>query len=138
MDWRVFSVLFLIFLCGCVWDSSIDSDLTISQDVIDLCEVEGKIVCHGDCVDGFGSDCFFDSTEYSRDELSTGISFPEETLEACFAVHSFSVCGSCHNFFELRENDGFVRVSCGEFFQTIKNKNTSCNGCIDMIQSGCC
>lgn len=103
-----------------------------------MCEEKGEIECHGDCVDGFGEDCYFDSTKYNKDELKTGFYFPEETKEACFAIHSLSICGKCYNKFELKKNGEFEEVSCEEFFQVIEDKNKSCNSCVDIIYSGCC
>ena len=110
----------------------------ISKNVIEICKEKGKLVCHGGCVDGFGEDCYFDSTKYNKDELKTGFSFPPETKEACLGIHSSSVCGNCHNTFELKKSEQFQQVSCEEFFQAIEDKNQSCNNCIDIIFSGCC
>ncbi len=110
----------------------------VSQHVKEICKEKGKIECHGDCVDGFGEDCYFDSIKYNKDELKTDIYFPPETKEACFAIHSSSVCENCHNTFELKEDGKFQQVSCEEFFQSIEDKNQSCSGCIDIIFSGCC
>ena len=110
----------------------------ISQSVIEICKEKGKLECHGDCLDGFGADCYFDSTKYNKDELKTGFSFPPETKDTCLGIHSSSVCGNCHNTFELKKDGQFQQVSCEEFFQAIEDKNQSCNNCIDIIFSGCC
>lgn len=110
----------------------------ISQSVKDICKEKGKIECHGNCVDGFNEYCYFDSTKYKKDELKSGFSFPEETKQACFAIHSLSVCGDCHNRFELKKDGEFKEVSCEEFFQAIEDKNKSCSNCIDEIWAGCC
>lgn len=108
------------------------------QNIIDLCEKEASIKCEGDCVDGFGEDCYFDSTEYNKDELETGFSFPDKTKKTCLALRSYSVCGECYNKFELKREIGLREVSCEEFFQVIEDRNASCSGCIDIVYSGCC
>ena len=110
----------------------------ISQSVIGICKEKGKLECRGDCLDGFGADCYFDSTKYNKDELKTGFSFPPETKDTCLGIHSSSVCGNCRNTFELKKDGQFQQVSCEEFFQAIEDKNQSCNNCIDIIFSGCC
>ena len=71
--------------------------------IIRLCEAESKSSCHGDCLDGFSETCYFDSSEHNKEELVTDISLPPETKNACFALHSSSVCGSCYNIFEIRK-----------------------------------
>lgn len=112
-----------------------------SQDVINLCKKERDNfkTCRaaGGCVDGFNEDCYFDSTKYKKDELKNGFSFSKETKEACFAIHSSSVC-QCSNKFELKINNKFKEVSCEEFFQAIEDKNKSCGDCVDKIRAGCC
>ena len=119
---------------------SLDESQNISQAVMDLCKEKGNIECQGDCADGFGAYCYFDSTKYNKDELVTDfpLFLPEETKEACFAIHSSSVCGDCYNRFELKKDGEFKEVSCEEFFQAIEEKNSECNDCLDIIQSGCC
>jgi len=109
----------------------------ISQSVKDICKEKGKTGCSSNCVDGFGESCYFDSKDELKSEPGEH-SFPEETKQACFAVHSLSVCGDCHNRFELKKDGEFKEVSCEEFFQAIENKNKSCSGCIDEIEAGCC
>ena len=99
----------------------------ISDSVKEICKTKSKLECHGDCLDGFGADCYFDSTEYDKESLQSGFSFPEETKKACFAIHSNRVCGDCFNKFELRKNGVLEEVSCEEFFQAIENRNNECN-----------
>ena len=108
----------------------------VSDAVTEICKIKGNSECHGDCMDGFGADCYYDSTKYS--ELEGGISLPEETKNACMGIHSNSVCGSCYNRFELRKNNILEKVSCEEFFQAIEDKNKECKNCVDSITSGCC
>ena len=110
----------------------------VSLNVKEICKEKGKLECLGDCLDGFGADCYFDSTKYKKDQLKTGFSFPSETKEACLCIHSFSRCGDCYNNFELKKDDQFKQVSCEEFFQAIENKNQFCNNCVTTIISGCC
>jgi len=114
---------------------------SFSQNVINLCKEERdkfkNCQITGGCVDGFNEDCYFDSTKYRKDELKSGFSFPEETKEACFAIHSSSAC-QCSNKFELKINNEFKAVSCEEFFQAIEDKNKSCGDCVDKIWAGCC
>ena len=110
----------------------------VSSRINDLCKEKGKIECYADCVDGFGDDCYFDSSLYNKEDLGTGHFIPEEVKEICLAIHSSSVCNQCHNTFELREGDKLVEISCEEFFQKIEDKNQTCNGCVDIIQYGCC
>ena len=110
----------------------------VSSKVIELCKEKGSIECHGDCVDGFGEDCYFDSMVYDKDSFKTGHTIPEEVKEICFAIHSTSVCGQCLNRFEIRKDSKLTEVSCEEFFQAIEDKNQTCNGCVDIIQYGCC
>lgn len=110
----------------------------ISQSTRDICEEKANIGCMSDCVDGFNEYCYFDSTEHKKDELESGESFPEETRQACFGIHSFNECGVCHNRFELNRNGEFEEVSCEEFFQAIEDKNKSCGGCLDEKWAGCC
>jgi len=111
---------------------------TISDNVKEICKTKGKLECYGDCLDGFGADCYFDSTKSDKENLQSGLSFPEETKNACFGIHSNSVCGDCHNTFELRKNGVLEEVSCEELFQAIENKNNECDNCLDTIFSGCC
>jgi hypothetical protein len=110
----------------------------IDVDIVDLCKEKGQVRCDRDCVDGFGEECYFDSVKYKKEELKSGFSLPEETKNACFAVHSHSICGNCYNTFELKKNDKFEQVSCEEFYQAIKEKNKSCNDCLDIVYAGCC
>lgn len=112
-----------------------------SQNVIDLCNEDRNNWknCKPDssCMDGFNSNCYFDSSLYKKDSLKAGMDFHEETRKACFAIHSTSAC-QCGNKFELKENGEFREVSCEEFFQAIKDKNNTCNKCVDKIWAGCC
>ncbi|MCK5477042.1 MAG: hypothetical protein KAI55_03915 [Candidatus Aenigmarchaeota archaeon] len=122
------------------YEKSLDESQNISQVVIDICKEKENIECHGDCEDGLGTDCYFDSTKYNKDELVIGIPIflPEEIKGACFAMYSSSICGDCYNKFELKKDGEFKEISCEEFFQAIEEKNIECNDCLDMIQSGCC
>lgn len=110
----------------------------IDSDIVDKCKEEAKVMCDKMCVDGFGEDCYFDSTEYNKADLKSGFTLPEETKDACFAIRSYSACGNCYKKFDLRKNDEFKEVSCDEFYQTIKDKNKICNDCVDIIYAGCC
>jgi hypothetical protein len=112
-----------------------------SQSVISLCQDERDNWkdCKPDdrCMDGFNADCYFDSTLYRKESLETGINFPKETKEACFAIHSTSAC-QCTNNFQLRKNGELTKLNCEEFYQAIEDKNKSCDGCINTISAGCC
>jgi hypothetical protein len=110
----------------------------ISSEVKEICKTRGKLECNGNCVDGFGEDCYFDTTVYNKQDIETGISFSEEAKSKCFGVHSSSVCGDCHNVFELKEDDNFKEVTCEDFFQATEDKNNECNDCIDVVFAGCC
>lgn len=110
----------------------------ISGNVKEVCKIKDKIECQGNCLDGFSADCYFDSTKYNKENLQSGFSLSKETKNVCFGIHSSSVCGDCHNTFELRKNGVLGEVSCEEFFQAIENKNSECDNCVDTIFSGCC
>ena len=130
-------LLIIIAISGCTTQT--DGGLTISQSVRDICQIKGNIDCIGDCVDGFGQDCYFDSKKFNKDDLDiTGMSLTEETKEACIGIHSVAACGSCLNRFEIRTGEGFEGVSCEVFFQTLEDINGTCGGCIDTVNVGCC
>ena len=110
----------------------------IDKDIADKCKEESRVTCDEMCVDGFGQDCYFDSTQYSKAKLKSDEVLPEETKAACFAIRSYSECGSCYKKFELKESGGFKEVSCEEFYQAIKKRNKNCNNCVDVLYAGCC
>ncbi|MBN2258789.1 MAG: hypothetical protein JW704_13390 [Anaerolineaceae bacterium] len=110
----------------------------LSPNVIEICKVEGKLECLGDCLDGFDATCFYDTTQYQPDKTLIPNYFSEETKNICFAIHSSSVCGACHNTFELRKDGVLKQVSCEEFYQAIEDMNAECGNCLDRLWSGCC
>jgi hypothetical protein len=111
----------------------------IAQSVKDTCAKEAAFTCVGDCVDGFGEECYFDSTQYNGDELNQGLhTLPEETKKSCMGLHSYAVCGSCFNRYELRKGDVLANASCEQFHQTIEDENRSCGGCVKTVAAGCC
>ena len=124
--------VFTLFVAGCT------NSQKVSETVKDVCREKGKLECDGNCEDGFGADCYFDSTKYNKEKLETGFTFPEETRKACFGIHSSSICDPCYNKFELNKNGVFEEVTCEEFFQAIEEKNKKCHDCIEVISSGCC
>jgi hypothetical protein len=131
--------LILFLASGCTsLSGSLPIPDNLSQAVIDTCKVEGELECHGNCMDGFGATCYYDPAQYQLDTSVIQFYFDEETENACFAIHSSSVCGDCHNTFKLRENGVLEEVSCEEFFQAIEDKNQECNNCLDTLFSGCC
>ena len=89
-------------------------------------------------MDGFNSDCYFNSFLYKKDSLKiTSFDFPEETKKACLAIHSTSAC-FCNNNFQLKIDNELKEVSCEEFYQAIEDKNKFCDDCVDKISAGCC
>jgi hypothetical protein len=110
----------------------------IDKDIVDKCKEEARVGCDKMCADGFGQDCYFDSTRYNKAELKSGEVLPKETKAACFAIRSYSECGNCYKKFELRKGDEFKEVTCEEFYRVIKEKNKACNNCVDIIYAGCC
>ncbi len=122
----------------CVKGACLCKNEQASQEIIELCKMENKVTCDSGCVDGFGEDCYFDSSKYNPDDLKTDFTLPEETKKACFAIKSYSECGNCYKKFELKINDKFEEVSCEEFFSKIEAENKSCNGCINIKYAGCC
>lgn len=110
----------------------------ISKDVSAICKDQGKIKCHGKCVDGWSQEGYFDATKYKKDQLKVNVSLAESTINACFALQSSSECEPCYNKFELRKDGKLKEVSCEEFFQVIKEKNKGCDSCVDVIYGGCC
>jgi hypothetical protein len=113
--------------------------LSVSQDIKEICKKQAQFTCVGDCVDGFGEDCFFDSTHYNEADLNQGLhSLPNETKAACIGLHSYAVCGGCHNTFELRKNGVLTNVSCQEFYTAIEDANRTCDGCVKTATAGCC
>lgn len=110
----------------------------ISKKVIEICKEKGKVDCRGSCVDGFGQDCYFDAIQYKKEDLQIGISLPEATKDACFALRSYSLCSQCYNKFEVRKDGELKEVPCEEFYSVIKEKNNLCNNCVRVIYGGCC
>jgi uncharacterized low-complexity protein len=89
-----------------------------------------------ECQDGFGKNCYFDSTLHNASELKVNIHMPRETEEACFALESFSTCYTCYHRYFLRKGDELVPVSAAEFERAIAEKNKSCDNCLQFVQSG--
>ncbi len=111
----------------------------ISQEVNERCKVEEKRVCGGNCLDGFGEECYVDTIQCKKEGLQTDLhKLPEATRNACFARHSYSQCGDCFNKFEVRKDGELKEVSCEEFYSAIKEQNKSCNNCVSVIFAGCC
>ena len=125
-------LLFTIIIYGCTTQQK-----QFSQKIVDSCKKEGKIECHGDCADGFGATAYYDSTNQKFKE-NGNIYLSKQQKEASFAIHSSSVCGKCYNKFELKAGGKLEEVTCDEFFHVIEEKNISCNGCVDIIVTGCC
>jgi hypothetical protein len=113
--------------------------LTVSQNITGICKKQAQFTCGGECMDGFGEDCFFDSTQYNEADLNQGLhSLPNATRAACFGLHSYAHCGNCFNNFELRKNGTLTEVSCEEFYQAVEDKNRSCSSCVKTVTAGCC
>jgi len=111
----------------------------ISKEVNEICMEEPKFPCNGNCVDGFGEECYVNTRQYKKEDLQTDIhGLPEATRNTCFARHSYSQCVDCYNKFEVRKDGELKAVSCEEFYSVIKEKNKSCNDCIIVISAGCC
>lgn len=105
------------------------------KDIADKCRKQANTACDKELVDGFGQDCYFDSTLYNKEELKSGEVLPKETRDACFAIRSY---GNCYEKFELREGSDFREVSCEEFYRAITEKNKTRDNCVDIIYAGCC
>jgi hypothetical protein len=89
-----------------------------------------------ECQDGFGKNCYFDSTLHNASDLKVEIHMPRATEKVCFALESFASCHSCYHHYFLRKGDDLVRVSGEEFERAIAEKNKSCNNCLQFVQSG--
>ncbi len=89
-----------------------------------------------ECQDGFGKNCYFDSTLHKASDLKVDIHMPRETEKVCFALESFSSCHSCYHRYFLRKGDDLVPVRGEEFERAIAEKNKSCNNCLQFVQSG--
>ena len=89
-----------------------------------------------ECQDGFGKNCYFDSTLHKASDLKVEIHMPRETERACFALESFGSCHTCYHHYFLRKGDDLVPVSGDEFERAIADKNKSCNNCLQFVQSG--
>lgn len=89
-----------------------------------------------ECQDGFGKNCYFDSTVYKASDLKVEIHMPRETEKVCFALESFGSCHSCYHHYFLRKGDDLVPVSGAEFERAIAEKNKSCGNCLQFVQSG--
>jgi len=89
-----------------------------------------------ECQDGFGKNCYFDSTLHNASDLKVDIHMPRETEKVCFALESFGSCHSCYHDYFLRKGDDLVRVNGEEFERAIAEKNQSCHNCLQFVQSG--
>ena len=111
----------------------------ISKEVNEICMKKAKFACAGNCVDGFGDECYVDTRQYRKEDLQADIhGLPEATRTACFARHSYRQCGDCFNKFEVRKDGELKAASCEEFYSVIKENNKSCNDCVIVISAGCC
>lgn len=134
-----FVVLALILMSGCVKEDGVPPAYNFSSGVKEICLTQAQFTCGGECMDGFGEMCYFDSVKYNGSGLSPGLhSLPNETKAACMGLHSYAHCGSCFNRFELRKNSVLTNVSCEEFYQAIEDANRTCGGCVKTVAAGCC
>ena len=89
-----------------------------------------------ECQDGFGKNCYFDSTLHRASDLKVDIHMPRETEAVCFALESFGNCHSCYHHYFVRKGEDLVPVSGAEFERAIAEKNKGCNNCLQSVQSG--
>jgi hypothetical protein len=90
------------------------------------CEVEAEFPCDGDCLDGWSTSCYFDSTKM---ELTQNLAL-ELQKEKCFAFYESSSCSPCKNNHFVRSEEKLQAVSCPDFYEALKTKDKACNGCL--------
>ncbi|MDP3964709.1 MAG: hypothetical protein Q8Q20_03585 [bacterium] len=93
-----------------------------SARVNELCRKENKVTCVSECVDGWRSECYYDSRKVTAEEAANASS--------CFAYRYLSQCGSCDNDFSLRQHQVLQKTSCEEFYTAIDMKNEVCDDCL--------
>ncbi|MCK5013838.1 MAG: hypothetical protein KAS66_08450 [Candidatus Omnitrophica bacterium] len=133
-----FMVVIFLVLAGSRLAFSEEKPAAWLQTIINACRP--GIACGGDCQDGFGEHCYFDTTQFDKNTLAekADFSLSSELKEACFGVFSYSMCGACYEQFELKINGKFKKVPCDQFLKAVTEKNKSCGGCLDEIIAGCC
>jgi len=138
----IFLILIIVIISYAqISKNKISISENVSQEIIDFCKEEKKVVCHGNCEDGFGEKCYFNGQLFNKENLETGFWLPAETKKICFGINSYSTCNKCYNKFELNSiaiYDVFSEVSCEQFFHEIEKINESCGGCVEIISTGCC
>lgn len=130
--------LILLLIASYAFISNFEFPFRIQENVREICQIENKMNCDPECVDGFSETCYFDVSQKDRISLGDEYFLTDDLREICLGIHSKAVCGKCFNIFEIRKGEGLTKVSCEYFFQSIQNKNISCKGCIDSIKVGCC
>lgn len=137
----VIVILFLVFLIFAYYFNAEQSparnlkrvdNIPISQSIKDKCKAI-KANCNGDCLDGWSSTCFYDSTKNKESDFKSG--FTVEPKNLCYAVFSDSVCGTCRKKFELKNESEFKEVDCEVFYQSIEDENEACNNCLTDIMT---
>ena len=95
-----------------------------AEELATRCASEEKLHCEGDCVDGFGTTCYYDSGEHS----SPPPFYNNAAL--CFGYRHQSVCNPCANVFQIRSQGTMKDVTCKEFYQRLQEKNAACKNCL--------
>ncbi len=114
---------------------------------LQVCDIDSKSKCSGECIDGYETKYYFDSRniQTARDEADRRIAFlkkqglgdlddfPEilnnEKKNAAFAKYSPPECKGCKPKFILKGKE----TTCEEFYQYIETLNQRCEGCIEIV-----
>lgn len=95
-----------------------------AEEISTRCAGEEKLHCEGDCVDGFGTTCYYDASEHAAPPQ-----FFNEPAK-CFGYRHQSVCNPCANVFQIRSQGAMKDVSCGDFYKRLQEKNAACKNCL--------
>lgn len=94
-------------------------------DVKTRCQDEANYKCVGTCFDGWSTECY-----YVHDNVDKNMNLAGQE-DKCYAFRDMGVCNPCRNIYRIEGKD----VTCEEFYHSINEKNTTCNGCLKMLFS---
>ena len=115
--------IFIGFMISVGFYTSVFADSEVKEfDVAKQCSQEGNYKCQGPCKDGWGSQCYYDSTN-SKIEANQSV---DSQSEKCYGYYFRSECTPCRNSYKIESKE----TSCEVFYQSINEMNKTCSGCL--------
>lgn len=94
-------------------------------DTTSACVDAKAFKCDGNCDDGFGLDCYYDSRST---KIESGSSLYTQRNK-CYGFYDMSRCNPCRNEFNISGK----KLNCEAFYSGLNDFNKNCGNCLRKI-----